>query len=64
MAADATRLIDDLGPLHSASLWRFEHESSIFADLASANYSMQAGKKTCAFTALQRPAAAATAERH
>jgi hypothetical protein len=38
MTANATRMIDDLGPLHRAVWWFFEHASSGYRIFARANY--------------------------
>jgi hypothetical protein len=41
VTTNATRLVDDLGPLNRAVLWFFEHASSGKRILARANYITQ-----------------------
>jgi hypothetical protein len=38
VTANATRVVDDLGPLHRAVLWFFEHYASVPLIFARANY--------------------------
>jgi hypothetical protein len=65
MTANATCLVDDLGPLNRAVLWFFEHESSGYRILARANYIMQRRKEnTRIIGAASRPGRFETPGRH
>ena len=47
VAANAARLIDDLGPLYRPVLWFFEHESSVIGIGESELYHAKKKRKHC-----------------
>jgi hypothetical protein len=61
MTANATCLVDDLGPLNRAVLWFFEHESSGYRILARANYITQRREEN---TGIIRPRATRAGLKH